>query len=312
MFFSLNLFPHSMAILATAVGSGDLSDAEILGRYPAVVAAGAILLSLGLICDFYLLFRLTRSLAIREPTADGSLFKVEPKTWGLDDVLFAIGAVVILWVVTEGTVLLAFKLAHVDEAGALPWLLLVEMFLRVVILFGFVEFFRRRGVDWRAAVGLRRQPPLRAIASGGIFFLAILPPLAAVFAASAALCRAFGIEDTAQPIADLLATSNSSVVVGLIVAFAIAVAPVFEEFVFRGFAYPALKQRWGTWRALALVSAAFAAIHLHVPSLGPLFALAVGLGLAYEFTGSLLAPITMHALFNATNVGMLLYVRAHS
>ena len=312
MFLLLNLFPQSVAILAAAVGSSGLSDAELLGRYPAVVTAGAILLALGLICDFYLLFRLTRSLAIREPTTNGALFKVEPRPWGWNDVLFASGAVVIVWVVTEGTVLLVFKLAHVDEAGALPWLLLVEMFLRVVILFGFVEFFRRRGVDWRQAIGLQRKPPLHAIAFGGIFFLAMLPPLAGVFAASAALCRVFGIDDTAQPIADLLATSNSTVVVGLIVTFAIVVAPVFEEFFFRGFTYPALKQRWGTWRALTLVSAVFAAIHLHVPSLGPLFALSVGLGLSYEFTGSLLAPITMHALFNVTNVGMLLYVRSHS
>jgi membrane protease YdiL (CAAX protease family) len=63
---------------------------------------------------------------------------------------------------------------------------------------------------------------------------------------------------------------------------------------------------------LTAVSAAFAVTHLHVPSLGPLFALAVGLGLSYELTGSLLVPITMHALFNATNVAVLLYVRAHS
>src|ERR1017187_569861 len=182
MFLPLNLSPQSMAILATAVGSGDLSDAEMLGRYPAVVTAGAVLLSLGLICDLYLLFRLTRSLATREPTAGGSLLKIEAKPWGMNDVLFAIGTVVIVWVVTEGTVLLAFKLAHVDEAGALPWLLLVEMFLRVVILFGFLGLRSEEGVDWRAAVGWRRHPPLHAITSGGIFFLAILPPLAAVFA----------------------------------------------------------------------------------------------------------------------------------
>ena len=101
------------------------------------------------------------------------------------------------------------------------------------------------------------------------------------------------------------------VVVVLIAAFAITVAPVFEEFVFRGFAYPVLKQRWGTWRALLVVSAVFAAIHFHLPSLGPLFALALGLGLVYELSGSLLAPITMHVLFNAANVAMVLYVRAH-
>jgi membrane protease YdiL (CAAX protease family) len=102
------------------------------------------------------------------------------------------------------------------------------------------------------------------------------------------------------------------VVVVLIAVFAVTIAPVFEEFLFRGFAYPVLKQRWGTAKALMVVSAAFAGIHFHLPSLGPLFALAVGLGLAYELTGSLLTPITMHVLFNAANVLMILYVRTHS
>jgi membrane protease YdiL (CAAX protease family) len=314
MFLPLNFLfsAQSMAVVATAVGSGNLSDAELLGRYPVIVTAGAVLLSLGLICDFYLLFRLTRSVAIREPTADESLLKIEPKPWGMDDLLFAIGALVLVWVVCEGTVLGAFKLTHVDQDGALPWLLFLEMLLRIVFLFGFVAVFRRRGIDWRQAVGLRRKPPLHAIAFGGIFFLAMLPPLAVVFPVCAELCRYLGIKDTPQDVADLLATSDSTLVVVLIIVFAIAVAPIFEEFFFRGFAYPALKQRWGTWRALVIVSAAFAAIHLHVPSLGPLFTLAIGLGLSYEFTGSLLAPITMHALFNAVNVGMLLYVRSQS
>jgi membrane protease YdiL (CAAX protease family) len=312
MFLSLNLSPQSMAILATAVGSGGLSDAEMLGRYPAIVTAGAVLLSLGLICDIYLLVRLTRSLAIREPTTDGPLLKVEPKPWGVNDVLFTMGTLVLLWAVCEGTFLLALKLAHMDQDGALPWLLALEMLLRVVFLFGFVGFFRRRGIDWRQAIGLRHERPLRVVAFGGIFFLAMLPPLAVVFTVCAKLCHLFGIKDTPQDVADLLANSDSTLVVVLIVAFAVAVAPVFEEFLFRGFAYPALKQRWGTWRALMIISAAFAAIHLHLPSFGPLFALAVGLGLSYEFTGSLLAPITVHALFNAINVAMLLYVRAHS
>jgi len=301
-----------MGILATAVGLGDLPDKEILGSNPVVVTAGAVLLSLGLICDLYLLFRLTRSLAIREPAGDETFLKIEPKPWGVHDLLFAAGALVIAWVAAEGTALGVFKLAHMDQEDAIPWLLILDMLLRVVFLFGFVAFFRRRGVDWQQAIGLRRKPALHAIGSGAIFFLAVLPPLAVVFPVCAKLCHVFGIKDTPQDVADLLATSDSTLVVAVIVAFAITIAPVFEEFIFRGFAYPALKQRWGAWRALTLVSAVFAAIHLHVPSLGPLFALAVGLGLSYEFTGSLLAPITMHALFNATNVGMLLYVRSHS
>jgi membrane protease YdiL (CAAX protease family) len=314
MFFPLNLFSftHFMAVAATAAGSCDLADAELLGRYPLIVTAGAVLFFLGLICDLYLLFRLTHFLAILQPTADETLLKIEPKPWSMDDLLFAMGALVLAWVACEGTVLGVLKLAHVDQEDAMPWLLVLEMLLRVVFLLGFVVFFRRRSIDWRQAVGLRRKSPWRAIAFGGVFFLAMIPLLAVVFPVSAKICHLFGIKDTPQDVADLLANSDSTFVVVAIVAFAIAVAPVFEEFFFRGFAYPALKQRWGTWRALLIVSAAFAAIHLHVPSLGPLFALAIGLGLSYEFTGSILAPITVHALFNAVNVGMLLYIRAQS
>jgi membrane protease YdiL (CAAX protease family) len=57
------------------------------------------------------------------------------------------------------------------------------------------------------------------------------------------------------------------------------------------------------WLVIVLPGVAFAIV--------PLFALAVALALAYELTGSLLASITMHALFNATSVAMLLYVRSH-
>jgi membrane protease YdiL (CAAX protease family) len=103
--------------------------------------------------------------------------------------------------------------------------------------------------------------------------------------------------------------TDSRLLLGLLVIFAIIIAPIFEEFIFRGFAYPVLKQRFGTWPALALVSTVFALSHVHVPSIVPLFVLAIGLGLAYEWTGSLLAPITMHALFNAIMVARLMLLR---
>ena len=57
------------------------------------------------------------------------------------------------------------------------------------------------------------------------------------------------------------------------------------------------------------MSAAFALSHLHAPSFVPLFVLSIGLGLAYEWTGSLLAPVTMHALFNTIMMIRLLLLR---
>jgi len=97
MFLLLNLFhfPQALAVTGTAIGSGNLSDAEMLARYPVLEAAGVVLLFLGVICDIYLVFRLMRSLAVPESTAGESLLKIEPKPWGMDDLLFAIGALVV-------------------------------------------------------------------------------------------------------------------------------------------------------------------------------------------------------------------------
>ena len=312
MCFSLNLFPQFLAAAATTVGSGTLSEQELIARYPIIATAVTILLSLGLLADLYLLVKFARPALANAQATNTPLLKIGPKPWSLHDVLHVTGVLVLVLGAAEGIAMLVVKFARVDEAVALPWLLGMDMLLRLAVLFGFVELFRRRRIDWGAALGLRREPPLRALGWGAVFFVAVLPPLAVVFTVYSKLCHLVGIKDEPQPISDLLATSDSMVVVALIVFFAIVVAPVCEELFFRGFAYPALKQRWGMWVALTTVSAAFAGIHLHLPSLGPLFALAIGLGLSYELTGSPLASITMHALFNATNVAVLLYVRAHS
>jgi len=313
MVFSLNLFfPQLLALAAGASGPASFSEAELATRYPAVGAATLLFLGVGLVCDVYLTFRLSGWM--RPLTADSAkpLLRVESKPWTTRDLLFATGLLILALAVANSLLAFGLKLARVDQADAPPWSIAAEMLLYAASLLAMGAFFRRRAASWQQAVGIRRESSLPALTFGGIFFFAVLPPLAIVLVVYERLCHLAGIADTPQPVVDLLITTDSRVVVGLIVAFAVVLAPVCEEFFFRGFAYPALKQRWGTWKALAVVSAAFALAHLHVPSLGPLFALALGLGLAYELTGSLLAPITMHALFNATNAAMLLYVRTHS
>jgi membrane protease YdiL (CAAX protease family) len=313
MHFPLNLFLQFLAVAATTAGPDSLSEPALIARYPAIATAAALLLTAGLICDLYLLFRFARpALANDRSTTNIPALKIDPKPWNMQDLLVAASSLILVLVLGELVVTATFYLVHRDQDGAMPWLLATDMTLRIAILLAFVACLHQRGFDWRRAIGLRGTSAVKSIGFGAMCFLAILPPLAIAFAAYSQFCQLVGIKEEVQPVADLLASSDSVAVVVLIAAFAIAVAPVFEEFFFRGFAYPVLKQRWGTLRALLVVSAVFAAIHFHLPSLGPLFALAVGLGLAYELSGSLLAPITMHVLFNAVNVAMILYVRTHS
>jgi membrane protease YdiL (CAAX protease family) len=89
---------------------------------------------------------------------------------------------------------------------------------------------------------------------------------------------------------------------------AIVLAPVFEESLFRGILYPAIKKAGYPTLALAGTSLLFGAIHATVLTFLPLTFLAIMLAVLYERTDSLLAPVIGHALFNAVNFAYALLV----
>ncbi|MDD5201393.1 MAG: CPBP family intramembrane metalloprotease, partial [Terrimicrobiaceae bacterium] len=91
------------------------------------------------------------------------------------------------------------------------------------------------------------------------------------------------------------------------VALAVIAAPLTEEFVFRGYLYGVLKKHFGPLAAMLASALLFAAVHQNLPAIPALAALAIGLTLAYELTGSLWAPVVMHALFNSISVVVILF-----
>jgi membrane protease YdiL (CAAX protease family) len=99
------------------------------------------------------------------------------------------------------------------------------------------------------------------------------------------------------------------VVIVLMAVTAAVVAPLAEETVFRGYLYPAAKRFCGPAGGMIFSSLVFAAAHGHVVALLPLFVLAMILCLLYEFTGSILACMSVHFLFNAATVTIQLLVR---
>ena len=93
----------------------------------------------------------------------------------------------------------------------------------------------------------------------------------------------------------------------IIIVLAVAVAPVAEELVFRFFLYGVLKRYFGIMPGLVINSLLFAAVHQHLPSFGPLFILGCCFTLAYEWSGSILVPMTMHSLFNSLSLVLLAF-----
>jgi membrane protease YdiL (CAAX protease family) len=100
----------------------------------------------------------------------------------------------------------------------------------------------------------------------------------------------------------------------LIVIVAVIVAPVLEELLFRGLFQTAIRsffeagmgpQRISSsrlWLAIVISSVLFALMHANPGHWPALFVLGIGMGYAYEKSGSLLQPIFIHTLFNATTI----------
>lgn len=81
-------------------------------------------------------------------------------------------------------------------------------------------------------------------------------------------------------------------------------APLAEELAFRGLLYRGLRQLTRPAPAAVVSALIFAVMHAHLAQGAWALALGLFLAFAYEQTRSLLAPILIHALFNAVPVAM--------
>jgi membrane protease YdiL (CAAX protease family) len=166
-------------------------------------------------------------------------------------------------------------------------------------------FLRQHQVAWREAFGFRGPQLPRALLLALLLAIAILPVAWGLqFISMDALTRA-GWPPEEQLAVTLLANTKSWWLRVYLGAFAVVLAPVAEEFIFRGMLYPFVKQLGSPRYALFGISAIFALIHLDAGTLVPLFVLALALTWLYEKTDNLLAPITAHSLFNAANLVLL-------
>jgi ABC-2 type transport system permease protein len=89
----------------------------------------------------------------------------------------------------------------------------------------------------------------------------------------------------------------------LFLATIVLVAPIFEEWLFRGLLYRNLRQNWGIVTSVAISTLLFTAIHPMASSLGVL-TLAVVTALVFERTGRLWASMAVHAGYNAFIVAL--------
>ncbi len=169
-------------------------------------------------------------------------------------------------------------------------------------------FLGLHGVKFREIFGLKNESPwVVLLLVLGVVVLALLAA-AALEPASLYVLQKLGWKAHPEEAVALVTGAKAFWMRLYLDFFAVVLAPVAEEFIFRGVLYPVVKQLGYPRLALFGVSALFALIHLDAAIALPLFLLALGLTWLYERTDSLLAPIAAHSLFNAANLVLLAYV----
>jgi membrane protease YdiL (CAAX protease family) len=164
------------------------------------------------------------------------------------------------------------------------------------LLLFIAAFLRLRGLNLSSLGGFSKIGFGRAIATGAVLMLAAYPLVILAEAVTQNLLR--GVPEK-QGIVELFNASTTLQQRILIILLAVTVAPVAEEFFFRFFLYGVMKRYFGYGVALVINALLFAAVHAHLPSFAPLFVLGLCFTIAYEWTGSILVSMTMHAIFNA-------------
>ena len=232
---------------------------------------------------------------------------LDPKPWGLRALALVSGAILMCWSLGMLVALAAYKLHWVAESDLLMAEAVVMGFTFDVAGLIFIGvYLRKQGVALTDAFGLKRGPLGPAMGRAVLLCLLVVPVVYGSMFIWQEVLFAFGITPKEQDILKMIRGAKNPLVRGYLLTLAIAVAPVFEETFFRGFMYPALKHRLGTVGGLVVVSLLFASVHFNLNALVPVFVLGAMLGLAYEITGTILVPITVHVLFNTANLILLL------
>jgi membrane protease YdiL (CAAX protease family) len=151
-----------------------------------------------------------------------------------------------------------------------------------------------------------RVSPSGSLATSAVAFLYVVPVFSIVVAATYGLLYAAGLDPREQDLIGTFRNASSPIELGGLVLLAVVIAPVTEELIFRAGFFRFLHARVSPAWAMGVSSILFALLHQNTLTFPSLVLLGVVLCLVYRKTGSLIAPIGLHALFNLNSVLVIL------
>ena len=170
--------------------------------------------------------------------------------------------------------------------------LLLELFLLVAVALFTVGKYK---VSW-AAVGLR-------LPERGSWWLplAMLGGALIVIWTYFAIIAALGAEPSSNIPDEAFDSVPLIVLVGIL---SLALAPVMEETFFRGFLFGGLRGRWGVFFAALSTGFLFSLAHVDPLVFIPFTAVGMIFAWGYVYSGSIVASMVAHLLFNSISFGL--------
>lgn len=197
------------------------------------------------------------------------------------------------------------------EPKLTPWLAVFSaLTLQIPML---LTFYGLRAFDSSSFGGALNHQPVslwKIISTTTPYFIRYLPIIWLVSGAWIGLLtvlQKLGIVDKFPPqqLIGILGSEESPVAVLLLAVFAVVLAPLVEEIIFRGAFYRFFKGQTSVLNAQIISGAFFAAIHFNLMSLLPLLLIGVLLARLYEKEGNILLPMLFHAYWNGFSLLML-------
>ena len=254
-----------------------------------------VLSLLYVLASLYVYTSLIHQISARKPGSVGA--NAPARTFGLPEAILA-------------ALLILFLLLSIGASVSRPSIdfskdtLLWNFILMVFLVLFIVTFLQLRGLDVGSLGGFYRISFLRVLSTGAILLFFAYP---LILWSDIITQRLFGGGSSRQNIVEFFSGPRTLDQRIMIIVFAIAVAPVIEEFLFRFFLYNVIKRYFGRLIGVTFSALLFAAAHAHFPSFVPLFVLGSCFAIAYEWSGSILVAMTMHSLFNSLTLTALAF-----
>jgi membrane protease YdiL (CAAX protease family) len=222
----------------------------------------------------------------------------------------ALGVYLLVFFIAGFAVIPVFQLIDPEDLAAI----VASLVASLVIVAGLVIWLQRTQPGWPAVMG----PPERwasEIRAGVVWALVLYP--AVVFVVGSVvnlLLRAISGEIVRAP--EQIPQHLSSFGIAVTLLYGTVVAPLGEEFFFRGVLFRSIRDRHGFWAGALGSSVVFGLIHyMPGPGLNAILLMTVmvftGIGLAwiYERRGTIVAPMAAHVTFNVIGVTLIYALR---